>query len=265
MLESNDFQDLFRLTRLDLSGSGLRELPEGIFDNLTGLTHLDLSGNYLSGRLPEGLFDHLLRLEYLSLAHNRLSPRLPDGLFGDLEPLEELDLRGYSRDHDFNPSCRQDTSYAWNPRTGSPLAFKDLTSLKTYNWDEDAPYRTNNYSQPPTKPQNLRVSESNGQFTLSWDSPSGQSGVTGYRIERNHHGDGDAHGCGFAGESRVYPANYDHAGEEIGTAGSGTTSHTDDLAGALPRHGRHDIGSLVYYVYTVTAGGESIPATIKAH
>ena len=222
VLESNDFQNLFSLTRLDLSGAGLRELPEGIFDNLTGVTHLDLSHNYLSGRLTDYLFDHMESLRYLSLADNRLSPRLPDTLFGRQGALEELDLRGYSRDADFNPSCRQDTSYAWNPRTGSPLAFETLTSLKTSNWDEDAPYGTDNYSRPPGKPRNLRVSESNGSFTLDWDVPLGQSGITGYRIERNHHGDGDAMGCRTPGKTSVaYVANYDHAGEEIGTTGAG--------------------------------------------
>ena len=61
------------LQSLDLSYSGLSELPPGAFDGLANLQSLDLSGNDLT-ELPPGVFDGLANLQSLDLRYNPGDP-----------------------------------------------------------------------------------------------------------------------------------------------------------------------------------------------
>ncbi|MBU1642094.1 GNAT family N-acetyltransferase [bacterium] len=76
------------LTRLDLSGYGIRELPDA-FGLLTKLTVLNLSGNKLSS-LPESMHN-LARLSNLDLRRNRFEalPKILSGM-----PLRSLNVSG---------------------------------------------------------------------------------------------------------------------------------------------------------------------------
>ena len=98
-----DFQGLYNLTQLALYGrvpqswydpsvSVLSELPDGVFNGLSGLEMLSLGYNDLT-ELPPDVFDGLSNLRILDLEYNKLVS-LPDGVFDDLSSLEELQLDG---------------------------------------------------------------------------------------------------------------------------------------------------------------------------
>ena len=94
-LKPMDFQHLSSLEKLDLGFNlWLDELPEGVFDDLTGLKELDLfaidSGNL---QLPGGIFDNLASLESLDVSFNHMT-ELPEGVFDGLSNLKELKLSG---------------------------------------------------------------------------------------------------------------------------------------------------------------------------
>ena len=243
-----------------------------------------------SGRIKGGLFDGLTSLETLNLSHNRFYPKIDDDAFRDLVDLTELDLRGFSR----NPAGRSNNNdlqcwsdeekaqtrekYPWNARIGSPLAFAPLTSLVTYNYDADfdtrvsgydytpRAYATNNYTQPPDAPVSLGKSVSgNNVVTITWSAPPGESGITGYIIERsvNNLGAGKNSCPKRQGDSTVfwYFEWHDALGNEQGRPTS--TSFTDDIGGSdLLKNGR-TIWSLKYHVYTVANNARSMPATIE--
>ena len=272
-------EDLAAITELDFNG-GAGYIPgpikEGDFDGLTGLRTLDLggmglfwvesAGGQLSRDLSGGLFSDLTNLETLRLNHNSFYPRLADDAFLGLGNLRELDLRGFSKaEHDRcwsselgAPAPRE---YPWNPRTVSPFAFAPLTSLETYNWDADfdtshiagydytpAPYATNNFSHVAA-PENMRVRYAqDSPFTpvIDWDAPSGQSGITGYRIERRVNG-------------RSPSCFDDGLGEHIGT--TSYTSHSDNPPRPQRNQPPFNVSSVEYYVYAETSGGNvSLPA-----
>ncbi|MCP4442247.1 MAG: leucine-rich repeat domain-containing protein [Aureispira sp.] len=80
---------LFQQTELDLSNSGLSELPPILFEvELPKMRHLNLSNNHLQA-LPSKLGE-LSQLETLNLNHNKLTD-LPSA-FANLEDLFELKL-----------------------------------------------------------------------------------------------------------------------------------------------------------------------------
>ena len=94
-----DFQGLYNLTTLMLYGDQsvgfvLSELPDGVFNGLSGLERLILEGNALT-ELSPGVFDGLSNLRLLTLYHNKLVS-LPDGVFDGLASLERLTLYGNS-------------------------------------------------------------------------------------------------------------------------------------------------------------------------
>lgn len=80
---------LFQQTEIDLSNSGLSELPPVLFEvELPKMRSLNLSNNYIQ-YLPKTI-GQLKQLEHLNLNHNRLE-QLPSG-FKNLENLFELKL-----------------------------------------------------------------------------------------------------------------------------------------------------------------------------
>ena len=279
---SVDKEDLAAITELDFNG-GAGYIPgpikEGDFDGLTGLRTLDLggmglfwvesAGGQLSRDLSGGLFSDLTNLETLRLNHNSFYPRLADDAFLGLGNLRELDLRGFSKaEHDRcwsselgAPAPRE---YPWNPRTGSPFAFAPLTSLETYNWDADfdtshiagydytpAPYATNNFSHVAA-PENVQViytHDSPFSPVIDWDAPPGQSGITGYRIERRVNGKS--------------PSCFDDGlGEHIGTTSD--TSYIDEPPRPQRNQQPFNVWSVEYYVYAETSGGNvSLPARVS--
>jgi internalin A len=95
-----------RVTRLDLSGQALTQLPEEL-EQLTQLQHLDLSYNQLTS-IPETL-GQLTQLQHLDLSYNQLTS-IPETL-GQLTQLQHLNLSG-------------------NQLTTMPEAFRHLTSLQ---------------------------------------------------------------------------------------------------------------------------------------
>ena len=70
-LKAGDFEDLDKVTGLDLSGNALTGLPAAVFDPLTSLTALHLNSNALAeGGLPDGVFAALDMLTTLDLRQN---------------------------------------------------------------------------------------------------------------------------------------------------------------------------------------------------
>ena len=278
--------DLAAITYLDdivPVAYGTTRLKAGDFDGLTSLEELDLSGMKIS-ELPEGVFRDLESLRVLSLADNRIHPRLKNGVFSGLSNMGGLDLRGFSRNPGgitnkpgnlvgrcwtLNQKFMTDPGYAWDPRYGSPRAFAPLTSLGTYNVRGDL--YVLNYEQPPAGPENLSVTEADGVFTLTWDAPAGQSGITGYRVERTVNGhnvtmqlrswDKDTGECADTGYT--YLSRFDRVGVRMGETDQDTRSYTN---GSVDDEHRltTSASSVVYHVFTLTEGNESIPVSIRA-
>lgn len=103
------------LTVLDLTDTGLTELPGDIFDHLRNLAELSLGQNRLT-RLPDGL-SSLSELWWLDLADNELTAA-PFSLVGELPPkLSYLNLTGnkirnmpkiLTSHRHFGPECAQE-------------------------------------------------------------------------------------------------------------------------------------------------------------
>ena len=72
VLKDGDFNDLIKLTELDLSDNNLDSLTAGVFDKLTSLKELILYRNSLAS-LPESVFDKLASLTTLELSGNSLN------------------------------------------------------------------------------------------------------------------------------------------------------------------------------------------------
>ena len=296
--------ELAAIETLDFPGiSGGTFLKAGAFDGLTGLTELDLSGvgiavievgdGRFSGQLRGAIFAGLDNLETLRLRDNKLFPRISDDAFEGLGNLRKLDLRGFSR----NPAgkisglgkcwtdeekARIHPKFPWDPRGGTPMAFAPLTSLETYNVDADfntshiggydyspTPPSQNNYVQPAAAPQNLQLFRRGEDYVLSWDAPTGESDITGYRIERDLNDQrgrwrvslpsraGDRSPCGLVKVGFTY---YDRLGERIATTGADQTGYTDALR--FPYEGHQSAWSVRYHVYTLTEDGWSLPTTV---
>ena len=259
---------------------GSSNLPD-LFADLTSLEYLSLRNNSLTPRLPDDSFKNMTKLRELDL---RGFSKETGGI-----PYNGYQSGGGRR---YLGACwtneqkaRIHPKYPWNPREGSPGAFAPLTSLETYNYDADfntdhisgynyipVPYAANNYTQPMLPPQNLQVSKSDVGYTLTWGAPPGASGITGYRVERRLNRDEGAPesyrvvGVGTydsdapcndnnASFSRT---NYNRAGAVLRrTTDSGQTSYTDKS----PRlRGNPRVTQVVYYVFAISANGESMPA-----
>ena len=91
-LPADLFSGLHRLEVLGITGTGLSELPSGIFSGLTELRGLDLQQNYDLRHLPEDVFAGLSSLEYVWM-HTSVSD-LPARLLAGLTSLESLSLSG---------------------------------------------------------------------------------------------------------------------------------------------------------------------------
>ena len=89
VLRAGDFDGLFALQWLDLSGNDLAALPEGVFAGAGSLRELDLSANALTA-LPSQPFAALSSLRVLDLSGNGFMA-LPEGLFAGLS-LREASL-----------------------------------------------------------------------------------------------------------------------------------------------------------------------------
>ena len=85
ILQSDDFEALVNLKRLDLRETGLSSLPAGVFSGLAALDTLGLGKNQLDS-LPAGVFSGLKSLQTLDLSKNPLS--LPP--FDEFEALPKL-------------------------------------------------------------------------------------------------------------------------------------------------------------------------------
>ena len=263
-------------------------LPD-LFADLSSLEYLSLRNNSLLPRLPDDSFKNMANLRELDL---RGFSREIGGI-----PYNGYQSGGGGEGRRYLGACwtneqkaRIHPEYPWNPREGSPWAFASLTNLETYNYDADfntdhisgydytpAPYEANNYTQPMPAPQNLQVSKSGGSYTLTWEAPPGASGVTGYRVERRLNrdegasesyrvvevvkddseapGDGDAP-CDNKNAS-FSRTNYNRAGAVLRTTDSGQTSYTDN---SRRLRGNPRVTQVVYYVFAISANGESIPA-----
>lgn len=92
-LVRHHLEGLEDLQRLALSGNGLSELPEDLFDDVTNLIWLDLKGNKVN--LPKNIFAKLEKLESLELGHNNLQ-FLEPGVFRNQKRLKLLNLWGNS-------------------------------------------------------------------------------------------------------------------------------------------------------------------------
>lgn len=84
------------LERLVLSGNGLSNLPEDLFDDVGNLTWLDLRTNKV--HLPVNIFRNLRKLEYLELGYNNLN-KLDSGVFRNQHKLRHLNLWGNNLQH----------------------------------------------------------------------------------------------------------------------------------------------------------------------
>ena len=214
-LPADAFQGLSNLTTLDLSNNPILDLPEGIFDGLSNLIHLDLSDTQV-GTLPQGLFDGLTSLRTLEVRNagsqdGGVNPRFHPDLFQDQGNLTDLDVR---------PST---------PLLAAPLSFKPLTSLTDYN--------NETYTRPADGPANLDYSSkaNYGRWgghtvTLTWDAPTGVTGITGYRVLRTSQDIGPQTGTRRSGGGRTwvsYANDYSRFAYEIARTGASTTFYVD--------------------------------------
>jgi len=78
-----------RMTRLDLSNTGITEIPNNIV-NLEELRKINFRGNNLNGEIPS-YFSKLPHLEELNLSKNRFYGQIPKS-FLDIENLSLLDV-----------------------------------------------------------------------------------------------------------------------------------------------------------------------------
>ncbi|XP_064078759.1 relaxin receptor 1-like isoform X2 [Macrobrachium nipponense] len=90
-LEKNSFAKYRKLRLLHLGGTGLTEMPEGVFRGLNNLTKLFLTHNLLRELRPESLED-LESLIHLDLTDNRFTEF--DGILTSLPSLDTVWLNG---------------------------------------------------------------------------------------------------------------------------------------------------------------------------
>ena len=75
---------------LNLSDNNISEIPEGLFDELTGLKNFYIERNKLTS-IPKGLFKNCKSLEWISFTGNEITT-LKDGTFEGLDQLTTLDF-----------------------------------------------------------------------------------------------------------------------------------------------------------------------------
>ena len=240
-------------------------LREWDFDGMTGLRTLNLSDRCIglvhkrgtdnkkafAAHLAPGLFSDLANLRILRLRNNNLGPGIPEGAFENLGNLTTLDLRSYSgvdntpgRKSCQTPYQRRVSNY--DAFDASPLAFVPLASLTNYNG------RT---FTAIAAPENLSfTARPVGAFhpahtvTLTWDAPTGVTGITGYRILRFPDGNPT---------DRLNPSR-----DEIGDTDAGVTYYVDGTNreigfGSGWVAGTDLRGSFTYLVQAITAQGRS--------
>ena len=215
------FAPLENLVRLDLSGTDLTYLPLGMFDGLTGLRTLLIADS--------GNPDH---------GDGGAHPILHRDVFQDLGNLRELDLRPDEDD----------------PLDASPLAFRPLTSLETYN---GRPYAK------PGMPENLRSTVAPTPdwpgahtVTLTWDAPAGESNITGYRVLRNTEGRRPYKCTQHTPNYKSCDYDYDQYAHvrTQDLLDAATTTWDEEVVWGDWHH---------YYVEAITAEGESLPADLR--
>lgn len=138
---------LHELQRLVLSGNGLSELPDDLFDDVGNLTWLDLRSNKV--HLPVNIFRNLHKLEYLELGYNNLN-KLENGIFRNQHNLKHLNLWGnnlqhLTKDSFLGVSSIVELDLSDNKiETLQPDVFEHLTNLTNINLN------ANRFSSLPT-------------------------------------------------------------------------------------------------------------------
>ena len=264
-LKAGDFEGLSGLNRLDLSHYilSLQQLPVGVFNGLDSLTHLDLSHTDLL-KLDLGVFEGLDNLIELDLSDTSLQrSSVPVGVFDDVPNLEVLRLTnessigGYRRsfsnlNDDFFrglSDLRELDVGDSTPLRDSPRSLLPLTSLTTLNGQA--------YTRPADPPANfqyasgridheLGFSKTCYAVTLRWDTPTGVSGITGYRILRN---------LGAESLSRY--------AKQIAMTGASARTFVDGRNADVCFGGVGSGPNVSYFVSAITADGDSFPARVR--
>ena len=264
-LKAGDFEGLSGLNRLDLSHYilSLQQLPVGVFNGLDSLTHLDLSHTDLL-KLDLGVFEGLDNLIELDLSDTSLQrSSVPVGVFDDVPNLEVLRLTnessigGYRRsfsnlNDDFFrglSDLRELDVGDSTPLRDSPRSLLPLTSLTTLNGQA--------YTRPADPPANfqyasgridheLGFSKTCYAVTLRWDTPTGVSGITGYRILRN---------LGAESLSRY--------AKQIAMTGASARTFVDGRNADVCFGGVRSGPNVSYFVSAITADGDSFPARVR--
>ncbi|XP_023243474.1 protein toll-like [Centruroides sculpturatus] len=148
------FQQLNKLSELQVNFGKLKSLPEELFHGLYNLKTLDLIYNLIESVHPF-VFRHLLLLEQLNLSGNKIQS-LPEELFRELDNLKSLDLRNNLIE------------------SVHPLVFRHLTLLKQLNLEEN-----------PIKSYSENLLE--GLSNLTIFSISGKSSHSEYLFSKGPH------------------------------------------------------------------------------
>ena len=252
-LKQGDFGNLPNLRRIDLSGTELSELHVGAFDGLFKLADLNMSDTQLE-RLPLGVFDSLTDLGVLLVRNAGFG----EGVWSRFHP-DLFKNQGDLRNLDVRPST---------PLQAAPLSFKPLTDLETYNGQL--------YTRPVAEPENLDYSsgaifggaKTRHTVTLTWDAPSGVTGITGYRVLRTSQDIPPLRHIGGG----AYDDDLTRFAYEIGQTGANTTFFVDgrdrDLTFTGPGEGASSHEGYApwfrYYVVAITANGDGFPTNVKA-
>jgi Leucine rich repeat/Laminin B (Domain IV) len=152
-LPENIFNDLTALTSLGFNDNDLNSLPENVFNNLKALTSLDLSFNNLTS-LPENIFADLTALTLLNLNGNDLTG-LPETIFDNLTALEGLTifdngLTSLPQNIFANLTALRNLNLSGNQLNSlPPNMFDNLTALTTLNLSQNCLQAT----KVPTKGQ----------------------------------------------------------------------------------------------------------------
>ena len=267
-LKVGDFEGLSGLTRLDLSnynlgGHASKQLPVGVFDGLDSLTHLDISHTDLQS-LHRTVFEGLSKLQTLDLSDTHLSDlNVPVGVFDPLDSLEVLRLSNESSIGGYRTTFSNigDDFFqglgnlefldlgASNPLRDSPRSLLPLLNLTTYNGQA--------YTRLADPPANfdyasgridheLGFSKTCYAVTLTWEAPTGVSGITGYRVLRN---------LGTESLSRY--------AKQIATTGASARVYVDGRDADVCFGGVGSGPNVSYFVSAITAGGDSFPARVR--
>lgn len=131
---------LNELERLVLSGNGLSDLPEDLFEDVGNLTWLDLRSNKV--HLPFNIFQNLRKLEYLELGVNNLK-KIDSGVFRNQHKLKHLNLwenniQNLTKDSFMGVSSITDLDLSSNLIEQLPAnVFEHLTNLSVINLNKN--------------------------------------------------------------------------------------------------------------------------------